>query len=181
MKDLGVCPRCGSPILKYQRVYCSSVCARAARRGKQQGEQNPCWRGGCYVEPGKGYILVRKPDHPRARQNGYVLEHILVIEEKIGRPLDSGEVVHHANGDPADNRPENLALYSSNVAHRLENGHCRGKGPQCRCGRNPVARGMCSRCYAYWRRTGNTRPPLDCDGRIHPLGGPSEILARAKT
>ncbi|RLI43726.1 hypothetical protein DRO59_00045 [Candidatus Bathyarchaeota archaeon] len=36
--------------------------------------------------------------------------HILVAERALGRPLKKGEVVHHINGDPFDNRRENLII-----------------------------------------------------------------------
>lgn len=37
----------------------------------------------------------------------------LVMEQKLGRPVKPGEVVSYINGDPADERPENLWLFSS--------------------------------------------------------------------
>ena len=57
-----------------------------------------------------GYRLVKKKEHPRANSRGYVMEHILTVEEKLGRSLTLDEAVHHLNGIKHDNREENLVV-----------------------------------------------------------------------
>lgn len=84
--------------------------------GARLGERNPSWGGGVVVDK-HGYRLVRAPDHPHANSNGYVREHRLVMERTLGRRLRRREVVHHLDGDVANNDPSNLAVYESNGAH----------------------------------------------------------------
>ena len=57
-----------------------------------------------------GYIAVYYPDHPQSTKDGYIMEHILVIEQSIGRHLNADECVHHINANRKDNRIENLKL-----------------------------------------------------------------------
>ena len=62
-------------------------------------------------------MRVYLPSHPHATKAGYVLEHRLTMEEKLGRYLRPGEVVHHRDKNKLNNNPANLILYARNADH----------------------------------------------------------------
>jgi len=59
-----------------------------------------------------GYRQRWLPGHPRA-YDGYVMEHVLSAESKLGRPLSDDEHVHHIDGDKLNNHPDNLMVLSN--------------------------------------------------------------------
>ena len=68
-------------------------------------------RGGSPYVDSEGYVVVRRHAHPNAQADGRILEHRLIMSEKLGRALMPGENAHHKNGVRDDNRPENLELW----------------------------------------------------------------------
>ena len=70
---------------------------------------------GYYKE--NGYIMRLVTGHPKANKRGYVAEHRLVYEERIGRILDTKEVIHHIDGNRENNEFHNLSLSIENGEH----------------------------------------------------------------
>ena len=85
----------------YVRKFCVLHYHRKRRTGKLTGSQAPNGSGTI----GRGYRRF----HMHGR---YIFEHRLVMEKFLGRQLSKTEVVHHANGNRLDNRPENLQIMS---------------------------------------------------------------------
>lgn len=69
-----------------------------------------------------GYVFQYCPQHPRAK-NGFVPLHQLVVEEMIGRYLDTRrEHIHHIDGNPGNNDPANLQIVDPGIHHRFHHG-----------------------------------------------------------
>lgn len=81
------------------------------------GSDNPNYKGGRSIML-NGYVRVLAPyAHPHKHANGYILEHRIVMESKIGRFLLPSEIVDHIDGLRLHNDPDNLRLFPSNAEH----------------------------------------------------------------
>lgn len=64
-----------------------------------------------------GYKIIYNPLSKHANKYGYMFEHILIAEEKLGRELKDGEVVHHRDLNRVNNNPENLIVFKTKADH----------------------------------------------------------------
>lgn len=100
------------------------------RSEARRGEGTPNFKG-YRRKTSKGYYVRYVPWHPCASKDGLVMEHRLVMEGLIGRVLRNDEVVHHINGNKADNRPENLKLMSFSEHTSFHNSRRKNKCRNC--------------------------------------------------
>lgn len=109
------CQVCGEqiqlvPSKTYRTKYCSLKCRDEDWKNNSPigGKKHWNWNGG--RKKLSDYIYIQCKRHPNAIAYGYMAEHRLVMEKKIGRYLTANEEVHHKNGIKTDNRIENLEI-----------------------------------------------------------------------
>jgi len=93
------CNACGIPVYvrpssTWKRHFCSRPCFNKLNFGVN----HPQYKSELTSQ---GYITC----HGR-------LEHRVIAERALGRPLKHGEIVHHINGNRTDNRNQNLLICS---------------------------------------------------------------------
>jgi hypothetical protein len=88
-------------------------------RRKIIGPRHPNYKRGKTIGSG-GYVELSSKIHGASYRQR---EHRVVMARKLGRPLRSTEIVHHIDGDPANNRVSNLRIETRASHNRL---HARG-------------------------------------------------------
>jgi len=105
------CPQCHKQVYvcnstlklnKHGIRFCSKKC-----RGDAMKERKVSWG---FERNGK--IKISNPYIRKQINNIRMSEHRRIMQEYIGRKLERCEHVHHINGNPLDNRIENLKLVS---------------------------------------------------------------------
>lgn len=98
----------------------------ALARGSRVGESNAHWKGGIRQDA-VGYRTVYAPEADRKWSGRYVPEHRLVAESVYG-PLHPKAVIHHIDGDRANNAKNNL-LICTNGCHVALHARMRALAP----------------------------------------------------
>lgn len=88
------------------------------------------------------YCKLKMHGHPRADRDGNVLEHIVVAELALGKPMPQGAHVHHVDGNGHNNANANLVICQDAAYHKLL--HTRAR--VVRAGGNPNIEKVCSTC-----------------------------------
>jgi len=79
-------------------------------------EDHPVWTGGRFINY-QGYVMVLMPNHHRANPNGYVPEHIIVLEKHFNRPILPTEHPHHIDENKTNNHIGNLIVFKTASMH----------------------------------------------------------------
>lgn len=85
--------------------------------GHQSLSNNSRWKGG--IKLSKGRILLKKPDHPKTNNQGYVRRSHLVLEEY--RIEVGNNHAHHRDGIRDNDSIDNLQVLSNSDHRKL---HC---------------------------------------------------------
>lgn len=106
------CQHCRRTFIPNRPKPTSRFCSHSCWAKSRLLEKGPNWRGGKVRAGAGGYIAQRA-------NRTYRMEHVLIAEKALGRPLPPGAEVHHFNGNKTDNRAQNLVICESRAYHFL--------------------------------------------------------------
>lgn len=112
---------------------------------------------------GDGYMRRAVGGHPRADENGRVLEHVLIAERALGKPLPPKAIVHHSDRDRSNNLNGNLVICQDQAYHVLLHYRMRAIGA----GRDPNKEKKCATCQEWKVFSGFRKNASTFDG-LHP-------------
>ena len=112
--------RLGGGLRGKARIFSADHCAAISRHRTAWGEANAV---GVSLKP-NGYL-----EYTRGLHKGRSV-HVVMMEERLGRPLLEDECVHHIDGDKTNNTDNNFALVTRSGhtrLHRREDRIAKGK------------------------------------------------------
>ncbi len=96
-----------------------------------------------------GYPMIYDRTHPRSWPNGYIHEHIVIVETALGFPLIPPHEVHHFDKVRSNNANTNLVVCEDRSYHLLL--HARQRIVAA--GGNPDTQKICKQCKSLKFRT----------------------------
>ncbi len=100
---------CSDPTKAHE--LCGKHYMRVRRRGSAE-DRKRALKGVRTIRAGAGYVEVVGNGQRK-------LEHIVVAERAMGKPMPAGAIVHHVNENRSDNRPANLVVCPSIAYHKF--------------------------------------------------------------
>lgn len=100
------CVACGKKERLVGKIR-SNKCFKCSHAGYQK-EEDRTW-----TKDKNGYLTCRI-------KNKLIYQHRYIMEKKLERPLEKGEIVHHKNGIRHDNNISNLEIIYSQSNHMKE-------------------------------------------------------------
>lgn len=108
----GSCSHPGCDMPHKAKGFCEKHYERFTRHGDASTMKRRANGEGSYI-PGSGVTVNL------AAEGGPKYLHILMVEKVLGHKLPEGAVVHHVNGDNADNRNDNFVVCPDQAYHLL--------------------------------------------------------------
>lgn len=109
-KETHKCRKCAASEGNKGRLITTETRKKISKSNiKTKGNKSERSQGNGY----KGILMPIGTEHPRIKSykgGRYIMEHILVVEEKIGRFIEDNAIIHHIDGDKLNNKIDNLFL-----------------------------------------------------------------------